>query len=110
MIELFVQSRYRVNRNLLRKRTHAFLIKSGLKTEAYVVSIAIVGDRKMADLHKKYAQKQGTTPVLSFTYIQSGYEEKYHASRNTDEKERENATLLGEIIRSEEHTSELQSH
>ena len=98
MIELFVQSRYRVNRDILRKRANAFLKKVGIDPDAYLVSIGIIGDRKMSLLHKKYAKKDGTTPVLAFPYIQSGYTEKYRPSRSDQENDNQNSTLLGEIV------------
>jgi ssRNA-specific RNase YbeY (16S rRNA maturation enzyme) len=99
MIELFVQSRYHVNRKLVRKQANTFLKKMELEPERYVVSIAVVGDRKVALLHKKYAGKQGTTPVLTFPYIQSGYKENYHAARDFSATKEDNSTiLLGEII------------
>ena len=98
MIELFVQSRYRVGRARLRKRAHAFLKKVGLNPDAYLISIAIIGDRKMSALHKKYANKSGTTPVFAFPYIHSGYENKYNAGWVSTDSARENATLLGEIV------------
>jgi len=98
MIELFVQSRYYVNRDILRKRANAFLKKVGIDPNAYVVSIGIIGDRKMSLLHKKYAKKDGTTPVLAFPYIQSGYKEKYRPARIEQEHHNQNVSLLGEIV------------
>ena len=98
MIELFVQSRYHINRDLLRKRANAFLTKVGIDPHAYLVSIGIIGDRKMSLLHKKYAKKDGTTPVLAFPYIQSGYKEKYRPSRSDYENGEQNTTLLGEVV------------
>ncbi|MBI4137415.1 rRNA maturation RNAse YbeY [Candidatus Roizmanbacteria bacterium] len=110
MIELFVQSRYHVDRDILRKRAYAFLKKVGIDPDAYVVSIGIIGDRKMSILHKKYAKTDGTTPVLAFPYIQSGYKEKYRPARNAthnvaggparsdQENGNANLTLLGEVV------------
>lgn len=98
MIELFVQSRYRVNRELLRERANVFLKKVGIDPDAYLVSIGVIGDRKMAILHKKYAKKAGTTPVLAFPYIQSGYKDKYRPSRVSTNGASQNTTLLGEVV------------
>lgn len=62
---LFVESRYKASRKKINER-----IKKVLKGQQIVgpveISVAIVGDRKMKDLNKKYRQKEGTTNVLSF--------------------------------------------
>lgn len=64
-ILLYVESRYRINR----KRVNA-AVKSVLEEQkihsTVEVSIAIVGDRKMKALNKKYRQKDTTTNILSF--------------------------------------------
>ena len=98
MIELFVQSRYHVNREVVRAKAQSFLKKVGLDPDGYIVSIGIIGDRKMAELHKKYAQKSGTTPVLAFTLNQAGLDNKYHGARNAKETSGNRSTLLGEIV------------
>ena len=86
MIDIFVQSRYSVDRVKLQGRTVSFLKKLGINANLYGVSIAIVGDRKMASIHKKYANKSGTTPVLAFSM---------HENVSEDRKD---TTMLGEII------------
>ena len=86
MIDIFVQSRYSVDRVKLQGRTVSFLKKLGINASLYGVSIAIVGDRKMASIHKKYANKSGTTPVLAFPM---------HENVSEDRKD---TTMLGEII------------
>jgi len=86
MIDIFVQSRYSVDRVKLQGRTVSFLKKLGINASLYGVSIAIVGDRKMASIHKKYANKSGTTPVLAFSM---------HENVSEDRKD---TTMLGEII------------
>ncbi len=64
-ILLYVESRYRIQR----KRVNA-AVKSVLEEQKVnspvEVSVAIVGDRKMKALNKKYRQKEGTTNILSF--------------------------------------------
>ena len=64
-VQIFVESRYRV----LRKRINA-VVSSVLQEQAIIssveVSIAIVGDRKMRTLNKKYRNLDQTTNVLSF--------------------------------------------
>lgn len=62
---LFSESRYPVNRKAIRKVVEETIREKGV-VSAVEVSIAIVGDRKMANLNKKYRDKEGTTDVLSF--------------------------------------------
>lgn len=63
---IFVESRYKVNR---KKITSA--VKELLKEHSVIgpaeISVAIVGDRKMRALYKKYKGLDKTTNVLSFS-------------------------------------------
>ena len=75
---IFVESRYKVNRKRI-KSTVSFVIEDQGVKSFLEVSIAIVGDRKMKDLNKKYRQKDSTTNILSFplaegenTYLPEG--------------------------------------
>lgn len=63
---LFSESRYIVDRKAIRKTIADTLIDKGI-VSSVEVSVAIVGDRKMAALNKKYRGKEGTTDVLSFS-------------------------------------------
>lgn len=65
-ILLFVESRYKVNRKRIKNTVSNLLKDQGIKS-AVEVSVAIVGDRKMRDLNKKYKNKDSTTNVLSFS-------------------------------------------
>lgn len=62
---VYVESRYKVNRKKI-----VSAIKNLLKEQSVddfvVVSVAIVGDRKMRELNKKYRSLDKTTNVLSF--------------------------------------------
>lgn len=62
---LFVESRYRVDRKRIKSAVFSVLEEQGVKSPVEV-SIAIVGDRKMKALNKKYRQKDTTTNILSF--------------------------------------------
>ncbi len=62
---IFVESRYRVDRKRIKSVVFCVLEEQGVKS-ALEVSIAIVGDRKMKALNKKYRQKEITTNILSF--------------------------------------------
>ena len=62
---LYVESRYKVNRKRI-KRTVASVLKEHGIQGATEVSVAIIGDRKMRVLNKKYRNLDKTTNVLSF--------------------------------------------
>lgn len=62
---LFVESRYRVDRKRIKSVVLSVLEEQGVNNPLEV-SIAIVGDRKMKALNKKYRQKDTTTNILSF--------------------------------------------
>lgn len=63
---LFSESRYPVNRKNIRSVIEDTIKQEGI-TSSVEVSVAIVGDRKMTQLNKKYRDKEGTTDVLSFS-------------------------------------------
>jgi len=60
-------SKFPVNRKRIRQLVNRVLKDKGIKSEA-MVSILMVGNRKMTSLHKLYKKEQGTTDVLSFPY------------------------------------------
>src|SRR5690348_7246369 len=62
---IYVESRYKVNRKKIKSAVVSVLADNSVKS-AVEVSIAIVGDRKMAKLNMQYRGKEGTTNVLSF--------------------------------------------
>ena len=63
---LFVESRYKVNRKLIKKTVLETLKQQRVETPVEV-SVAIVGDRKMHKLNKQYRGLDKTTNVLSFS-------------------------------------------
>lgn len=63
---IFVESRYRVDRKRIAKSVLSLLKEQSVKGPAEV-SVAIVGDRKMRSLYKKYKGEDKTTNVLSFS-------------------------------------------
>lgn len=65
-ILIFVESRYKINRKKIRSQVLSVLKEQGIQGPAEV-SIAVVGDRKMRELHKKYKGEDRTTNVLSFS-------------------------------------------
>src|SRR3989304_10113423 len=72
MVDVLIhkESRYPVSRKAIREAVEKVLLKQGIKRKTEV-SVSIVGDRKMRELKKKYAQKDETTDVLSFS-LQEG--------------------------------------
>lgn len=63
---IFVESRYKVNRKRIKKVVDGSLSKEGISSDAEV-SIAIVGDRKMRELSRKYKGEDKTRNILSFS-------------------------------------------
>jgi probable rRNA maturation factor len=64
-ILIFVESRYKVDRKRVKSVVSSVIEEQSIKSPLEV-SIAIVGDRKMKALNKKYRQKETTTNILSF--------------------------------------------
>lgn len=65
-VSIFVESRYKVNRKLIKTAVRETIIGQGL-TRPVAVSVAVVGDRKMRALNKKYRDLDKTANVLSFS-------------------------------------------
>lgn len=65
-ILLFVESRYRTNRKRIRQTAIDTLKNNGIQGPVEV-SIALVGDRKMRELSKKYKGEDKTRNILSFS-------------------------------------------
>lgn len=63
---IFVESRYKVNRKRIRATLSKVIDEQGIKSPVEV-SIAIVGDRKMRELSKKYKGEDKTRNILSFS-------------------------------------------
>ncbi len=64
-ILMFIESRYKLNRRRIKSSVEKILKEQGIIGPAEV-SIAVVGDRKMRALYKKYKGEDRTTNVLSF--------------------------------------------
>ena len=65
-VPIFVESRYRVNRKRIKSKIASILEKQAISGPAEV-SIAVVGDRKMRELSKKYKGEDKTRNILSFS-------------------------------------------
>lgn len=64
-IDIKSDSRYPVNRKMIRDRIRAVLLRLRVKQDCYV-SVVVVGDRKMKSINKQYRNKDYSTDVLSF--------------------------------------------
>lgn len=89
---LFVESRYKLNRKRLTQTIISLLSEQNIVSPVEV-SLAIVGDRKMKQLNKKYRNKEGTTNVLSFP-LGEGESTILPPSPKTDT----NVMRLGDIV------------
>ncbi len=63
---IFVESRYKVNRKRIKTALSNLLSEQNINSPVEI-SIAIVGDRKMRQLSKKYKDEDKTRNVLSFS-------------------------------------------
>jgi len=62
---IYVESRYKVNRKRIKSAVQFVLEEQNIQTPVEV-SIAVIGDRKMKELNKKYRNKEGTANILEF--------------------------------------------
>lgn len=62
---IYVESRYKVNRKRIKSAVQYVLEDQNIQSQVEV-SIAIIGDRKMKALNKKYRDKDGTANILEF--------------------------------------------
>jgi ssRNA-specific RNase YbeY (16S rRNA maturation enzyme) len=69
-VPIYIESRYKVNRKKIKEIVKKTLDTNGMKGEVEV-SVAIVGDRKMKSLNKKYRDLDKSTNVLSFSRRQA---------------------------------------
>ncbi len=62
---IYVESRYKLNRKKIKAAVASVLEENSINSPVEV-SVAIIGDRKMTALNKKFRDKEGTTNILSF--------------------------------------------
>lgn len=65
-VPIFVESRYKINRKKIKQVVENVLSKNQI-TGPVEVSIAVVGDRKMRELSRKYKGEDKTRNILSFS-------------------------------------------
>lgn len=63
---IFVESRYKVNRKRIKTAVSSVVREQGINSPVEI-SVAIVGDRKMRTLSKKYKGEDKTRNILSFS-------------------------------------------
>ncbi|HKC14562.1 MAG TPA: rRNA maturation RNase YbeY [Patescibacteria group bacterium] len=63
---IFVESRYRINRKRIKSVVEKVIVQNEI-TSPTEVSVAVVGDRKMKELSRKYKGEDKTHNVLSFS-------------------------------------------
>jgi probable rRNA maturation factor len=61
-----VESRYKINRKRIKKVIESVIAKNEV-TGPVEISVAVVGDRKMRELSKKYKGEDKTRNILSFS-------------------------------------------
>ena len=65
-IPIYVESRYKINRKKIKETIIKVLLKQNI-TSPVEVSVAVIGNRKMRSLNKKYRDIDKSTNVLSFS-------------------------------------------
>ena len=85
-VPIYIESRYKVNRKRIKQAVLAALEKNGIQSPTEV-SVAIVGDRKMRALSKKFRKLDKTTNVLSFSQAEGHYVPKS-----------QDRTYLGDVV------------
>jgi probable rRNA maturation factor len=63
---IFVESRYKINRKRIKKVIEGVIAKNEV-AGPIEISVAVVGDRKMRELSKKYKGEDKTRNILSFS-------------------------------------------
>ena len=85
-VPIYIESRYKVNRKRIKQAVCDTLSKNGIVAPSEV-SVAIVGNRKMRALNKKYRKQDKSTNVLSFSQTEG---HKFPKS--------EGRTYLGDVV------------
>ncbi len=67
-VDILADSKFPVSRSMIRERVARVLEEKKVEGVVYV-SVAIVGDRKMRWMNKKYRERDYTTDVLSFPTV-----------------------------------------
>jgi probable rRNA maturation factor len=69
-VPIFVESRYKTNRKRIKETAKRVIMENGVNTPTEI-SVAIIGNRKMQALNKKYRGIDAPTNILSFPQSES---------------------------------------
>lgn len=68
MVKIFSDSRYRIDKTVIKQQTDFYLKKEGFTHEDNL-NIIFVGARKMKQLVSTYKREKTVLPVLTFSYL-----------------------------------------
>lgn len=86
---IFVESRYKINRKRVKSVVESVIKKNEISSPIEV-SVAVVGDRKMRELSKKYKGDDKTHDVLSFSQTEDKNGRQFQSS--------DDVLRLGDIV------------
>lgn len=72
-IDITAQSGYRFDRGRIRQALEKILIEQGMAENDMEISLLVIGERKMRELHQKYMETDEVTDVLSFPLEEAIY-------------------------------------
>lgn len=94
---IYIESRYKANRRRIKKTIQNILDENNV-TSQVEVSVAIVGDRKMRFLNKKYRNLDKTTNVLSFPQSEAfNRHPEFISGSNLPQTKLPNSDFFGQI-------------
>lgn len=99
IINLFVGSRYPIDRKKIRNRVKDVLQKN--KIEEAQVDVSVVGQRKIKELNEKKLHHQGVTDVLSFPQCDKEhpkYKKRYKISKKYKVDDQKNEFKTGDKV------------
>lgn len=68
MINIFSSSRYKIDREKIKKAVMDFLSKKNLDKEKIIINIIFSGRNKIKKITERYKNEKEVLPVLSFSY------------------------------------------
>lgn len=67
MVNIFISSRYKINRRLIEKKAEQWLFDKGYPSNN-TLNLIFIGKNKMKTIASKYKRENVALPVLSFSY------------------------------------------
>lgn len=99
MINIFTNSRYKINRKKIRSQTNEILKqynldeKNNSKPDSIALNIIFIGRRKMKKIASSYKKENTALPVLSFSYLEGASQIKAPENESFHQEK-----LIGEIF------------